>query len=79
MVNKNELLLEINNTLPVEILIKIFSFCNFDKKKLLAPIIITKCISSVPKFCIYTLTLLFFGYIICYWIYLFLICSKENR
>ena len=67
--SQNQLLFEINNRLPLELMIKIYSYCGPDKKKVLLKNIIKKCYYCLSKFTLYLGTLFFVSYIFLYLTY----------
>ena len=68
--SQNQLLFEINNRLPLELMIKIYSYCGPDKKKVLLKNIIKKCYYGLSKFTLYLSTLFFVSYIFLYLTYI---------
>ncbi len=74
---QSELLLKISSELPFELIINIYSYCEYREKKSILKIIFTKLYFSFKKCLRYFICLLFISYIVAYWTWIVL--NSENK
>ena len=74
---ESELLLKISSELPFELIINIYSYCEYREKNSILRILLIKLYPSFKKCLRYFICLLFISYIVAYWTWIVL--NSENK